>query len=494
VNYGRYQVIEEIGQGLTGLVYRAHDPQLNREVAVKVLRRDRITGEEFVSRFLKDVRVIGQLSHPNIVAIYDAGQEGPDLYMAMEFIEGSPLNDLLRIISLSVERTIEIGIQAAQTLDYAHQKGVVHGGIKPGNILLKPDKNIIVTDFGIALIQAAADALQTRQGEIMGASAYLSPEQVQGKAVDGRADIFSLGAVLYELTTGRRPFGGLDGNVFDDIIHQDPREPASISDEVTRDLSSVIMKCLRKEPGERYQTGKELARALKACQPKTATGELAAPPAEEKPPEEKKEEKKKSYLIPAAIAAAVVLLLAAGGYFYYQRTDHKQPETVPKRESLSPATAPSPITPLEAKKTAPAEPGSALAPSPEASKVAEPAAVQSKPEPDIPRQKEKKSPVVVAPGQPSQKSSVKKQAPAGKDVKPSVAQTPVTILSTPPGASAYIDEKLRGKTPMTLMLPVGKHNLRISLPGYQDLRKAVTVEETMEYPLSFQLKSGGESD
>ncbi len=504
MNYGRYQVIEEIGQGSMGLVYRAHDPQIDREVALKVLRRDRITGEEFVNRFLKEARVIGRLSHPNIVTVYDVGQEGPDLYIAMEFIEGSPLNDLLRIISLSLERIIEIGIQAAQTLDYAHQKGVVHRDIKPSNILLKSDKNIIITDFGIAHIQGSTDTLQTREGDIMGTPAYMSPEQVLGKIVDGRADIFSLGALLYELTTGRRPFGGVNGNiatVFNDIIHQEPREPAAISDEVAKDLSAVIMKCLRKEPGERYQTGNELAQALKECLTKQQKAEPEAPPAEEikeESKEEKKGEKKKSYLLSAAIAAAVVLLLAAGIYLYYQHTHSSQPETSLKQERIAPAKTPSSAMPQDVKKTAPVEsaPAPALVPAPstEPAKVAQPAAEKRKGESKIPKREEKKSPAVVSPDQPSPKSAIKKQTPAIKDVKPSVAHTPVTILSNPPGANTFIDEKLKGRTPMTLMLPVGKHNLRISLPGYRDIYKVITIEETMEYPLSFQLKSGNESD
>ena len=126
----------------------------------------------------------------------------------MEFIEGSPFNDIVRIIALSLERIIEIGIQAAETLDYSHQKGVVHRDIKPSNIILQPDKNIKITDFGIAHLEDSSETLQTLEGEIMGTPAYMSPEQVLGKSVDGRTDIFSLGTVLYELTTGRRPFGG----------------------------------------------------------------------------------------------------------------------------------------------------------------------------------------------------------------------------------------------------------------------------------------------
>lgn len=208
MNYGRYQILKEVGHGSMGVVYQAHDPQIDRLVALKVLRRDRITGESYVKRFLKEARVIGRLSHPNIVTVYDVGQVREDIYIAMEFIEGSPLNEFVRESGLLLEKIIELGIQAAETLDYAHQKGVVHRDIKPSNIILQPHGIIKITDFGIAHLEDSSETLQTLEGEIMGTPAYMSPEQVLGKSVDGRTDIFSLGTVLYELATGRRPFGG----------------------------------------------------------------------------------------------------------------------------------------------------------------------------------------------------------------------------------------------------------------------------------------------
>jgi len=485
-----------------GVVYRAHDPQIDREVALKVLRRDRITGEEFVSRFLKEARVIGRLSHPNIVTVYDVGQEEPDLYIAMEFIEGSPLNDLLRVISLSIERIVEIGIQTAQTLDYAHQKGVVHRDIKPSNILLKPDKNIIITDFGIAHIQGATDTLQTREGEIMGTPAYMSPEQVLGKIVDGRADIFSLGAVLYELTTGIRPFGGANSNiaaVFNAIMNQDPDEPAAMTDAVGKDLSAVIMKCLRKDPAERYQAGNELAQALKDSLAKLEAGTPEEPPLKEE--KAGKQASKKNYVIAAVTAAVFVMLLSAGIYFYFQPKGVSPSGTPAIQEPTVSTPAPSSAKAPEEKKPEPAAPSPSPAvppaplPAPAAvSPVDKPAAKTQKAEHKSPKQEEKKSSTSVMSEPQPQKSTVKKQANAAKDGTAAMVLTAVTILSNPRGANVYIDEKSKGKTPLTQMLSVGKHNLRISLPGYRDVRQVVTIEETMEYPLAFQLKSASESD
>ena len=288
MNYGRYQILKEVGHGSMGVVYQAHDPQIDRLVALKVLRKDRITGESFVKRFLKEARVIGRLSHPNIVTVHDVGEDQKDIYIAMEFIEGAPLQEFVGENGLLLEKIIELGIQAAETLDYAHQKGVVHRDIKPSNIILQPDGKIKITDFGIAHIEDSSETLQTLEGEIIGTPAYMSPEQVLGKSVDGRTDIFSLGAVLYELSTGRRPFGGEGKNiatVFNEIIHHDPQEPALASDLIPQEFSLIIMKCLRKATDERFQSGKELAEALKACLLKRE------PAAVEKPPTEKKKAK-----------------------------------------------------------------------------------------------------------------------------------------------------------------------------------------------------------
>ncbi len=494
MNYGRYQVIEELGQGAMGLVYRAHDPQIDRQVALKVLRRDRITGEDFVNRFLKEARVIGRLSHPNIVTVYDAGQEGPDVYIAMEFVEGSALNEILRIIPLSLQRIVEIGIQAAQTLDYAHAKGVVHRDIKPSNILLQSDKNIKITDFGIAHLEDATDTLQTRQDEIMGMPAYMSPEQAQGQLVDGRADIFSLGAVLYELTTGRRPFGGPDKNiaaVLNEIIHQDPPAPAAIAENVAGDLSAIIMKCLSKDPARRYQTGNELAQALKQY--------LAgpAPQVSDIPPVGKK---KKSYVIPVAAAAAAVLILVAGIYVYSQYSGRSVQKPAHQQENVPIPPSTSPEAPPEAKQTTPLAavkpaPVSMPAPSPVVvAPVAKPEAKMKPAEPQRKKQEDKRSPVVVPTGKQPRTMEAQKQQPQAREAKPSVSLTPVTIKSNPPGAGAYIDGTFKGTTPVTVMVPVGKHHMRIARPGYADAQKDVMIEETMEYPLSFHLKTAGESD
>jgi serine/threonine-protein kinase len=208
MNYGRYQIIKEVGRGSMGIVYQARDPNIDRLVAVKVLRHDRITTDSFVKRFLKEAKVIGRLSHPHIVTIHDVGEDQGTVYIAMEFLEGISLSEIIQDRCLDAKEVIDFGTQIAETLDYAHRKGVIHRDIKPSNIVAEPDGQIKITDFGIARIEDSSATLQTQAGAIMGTPAYMSPEQVLGHSVDGRSDLFSLGVILYELSTGRRPFGG----------------------------------------------------------------------------------------------------------------------------------------------------------------------------------------------------------------------------------------------------------------------------------------------
>ncbi|MBW1867329.1 MAG: serine/threonine protein kinase, partial [Deltaproteobacteria bacterium] len=208
MKYGRYEIIKELGRGAMGVVYQAHDPRIDRLVALKVLRPDRVTSQDFVQRFLKEAKAIGRLSHANIVTVYDVGQDHETIYIAMEFLEGRPLNEVVREKPPAVKDVINIGLQVAEALNYAHARGIVHRDIKPSNIILDDEGRIKITDFGIARIEDPEATQQTQAGEILGTPVYMSPEQVMGKTVDGRSDLYSLGIILYELTTGQRPFSG----------------------------------------------------------------------------------------------------------------------------------------------------------------------------------------------------------------------------------------------------------------------------------------------
>lgn len=266
MNYGRYQIVEELGRGSMGVVYRALDPQIDRLVALKALRHDRVTSEAFVQRFLKEAKAIGRLSHPNIVTVYDVGRDHGSIYITMEFLEGTPLNEVIQEKRLTLEEIVDLGVQIAEALDYAHQKGIVHRDIKPTNIIITPDGRAKITDFGIARIEDPSATQQTQAGEILGTPVYMSSEQVMGRPVDGRSDLYSLGVILYELSTQKRPFRGDSiAAIFRAITQDTPAEPAKTDPSISRELSDLVMKSLSKRPDNRLQTGKAMAEAIKAC-------------------------------------------------------------------------------------------------------------------------------------------------------------------------------------------------------------------------------------
>ena len=278
MEYGRYQVEKELGRGSMGMVFQAYDPKIDRRVALKVLRPDLVTSEGFAQRFLKEARAIGRLSHPNILVVHDVGSDQGTIYIAMELLTGEPFHEVMRNKEFNDKEIILLGSQAARVLDYAHQHGIVHRDIKPSNIILSPDGQIKITDFGIAHIEDPSAQQQTRAGEVLGTPAYMSPEQVLGKPIDGRSDIYSLGVILYELSTGERPFRGENlAAVFMAVTQQTPPEPAKVKPTVSPELSGIIMKCLNKAPEERFQTGKELAAALEGVrQPEATTAPVMA--------------------------------------------------------------------------------------------------------------------------------------------------------------------------------------------------------------------------
>ncbi len=264
-HFGRYRVLRELGRGSMGVVYHAHDPHIDRPVALKVLRHDRVMSQEFVERFLKEARAIGRLSHPHIVNVYDVGEDHGTVFIAMEFIEGRALNACMVGEAFDLERIAELTVQVAEALDYAHGRGIVHRDIKPSNIIVQPDGSVKITDFGIARIEDPAATQHTQAGDILGTPAYMSPEQVLGKQVDGRSDLFSLGVILYELVCGRRPFAGKAiGTVLTAIVQEEPPTPAAVRPDLPESVARVISRCLQKDPEARYRTGRELARAVRA--------------------------------------------------------------------------------------------------------------------------------------------------------------------------------------------------------------------------------------
>jgi serine/threonine-protein kinase len=262
---GRYEITERLGKGGMASVYRAHDPSIERDVAVKFLHATLAQDDEYRERFLREARAAGSLAHPNIVTVHDVGQIQGRPYMAMELLDGQTLSDLLdKDRMLPVRDAVLIGMQLARALGYAHARGIVHRDIKPGNIMLLRDgQTIKVTDFGIAHMDDGGRA-QTQVGAVLGTPQYMSPEQTRGEKLDGRSDLFSAGIVLYQMLSGERPFRG-DSlvAVATKIANEDPPSLTAKRREVPATLRRVVERCLAKSPAQRYQSGEELAEALK---------------------------------------------------------------------------------------------------------------------------------------------------------------------------------------------------------------------------------------
>ena len=265
---GRYQIREIIGEGAMACVYKAYDPEINRALAIKLLKAQLRLDGEYRNRFLREAKGAGVLSHPNIVTVFDVGEDQGHPYIAMELVEGQTLAEELKARkAISTKDIVEIGIQLARALDYAHKKGIVHRDVKPGNIMRLTDTNTIkVADFGICRIDGSdtADATQQTQiGNVLGTPHYMSPEQVVGEKVDSRSDLFSAGVVLYQLLTGHLPFeGDTLISVAYKITKTDPPSLDKVRGDLPLSLRRIVERALKKQPEKRFQSGEEFAQAL----------------------------------------------------------------------------------------------------------------------------------------------------------------------------------------------------------------------------------------
>jgi len=260
---GRYEVLSELGRGAMGVVYQAKDPQIDRLVAIKtiaLLTDDAEAEQEYRQRFFLEARAAGKLSHPGIVTIFDVGEEphthAP--YIVMEYVAGQPLSKFISSPSkVPARRALRYAQQLAEALDYAHAQGVVHRDMKPANILIGKDAHAKITDFGIAKMNLANI---THAGHVVGTPAYMSPEQLEGIAVDGRSDLFSLGVILYTMLTGHRPFqGNSAATVSFKVTKREPLPASAFDSTFPPDVDYVIARAMAKDPAARYQTGREMA-------------------------------------------------------------------------------------------------------------------------------------------------------------------------------------------------------------------------------------------
>jgi serine/threonine protein kinase len=271
---GKYYVVHEVGRGSTGTVYLSHDPFYGRDVAIKLYHAT--SGDDPESRnarrmFLGEAKMVGKMQHPNIVPIFDAGEEEGRRYVVTEHIHGArTLQAYCRSGSLlPIDQVVAIMYKCAKALHYAHSRGVIHRDIKPSNILLTQDGDVRIVDFGIALV---ADSDVSRLEGVAGSPAYMSPEQVQGLELDARSDLYSLGAVMYEMLCGQRPFrAGALGRLLRQVVQQDPEPLRSMRAEVPEDLEAAVHRALEKDPDARYKTGNEFAAELTRVHQKLRT-------------------------------------------------------------------------------------------------------------------------------------------------------------------------------------------------------------------------------
>ena len=278
-NMGRYQIQRELGRGAMAVVYLAFDPELNRNIALKVLHAERCANADVRRRFLREAKAAGRLAHGNIVTIYDVGEEQDRPYIAMELLDGRFLDSLMREgEALSWQQVRNIAMQLAGALELAQRNGVIHRDIKPANIVWLPrEQKVKITDFGIAHVEDVTQSEATQIGQIVGTPQYMSPEQITGRPVDARSDLFSLGVVLYQLLARQRPFSGdTVAALTYQIAHQKPRPLGEVVSGVPAALTDIVDRLLAKDPGARFQSAQELSMALSRVREGQAPPEPAA--------------------------------------------------------------------------------------------------------------------------------------------------------------------------------------------------------------------------
>lgn len=467
---GRYELLGELGRGAMGVVYRARDPIIDRVVALKTIDSGR-SGEaatSFTERFFQEARSAGRLNHPNIVTIYDAGDAGGQAYIAMEFLEGTGLREMLdEQAPLSIARAVEIAGQVARGLAYAHEHGVVHRDVKPANIIILRNRRPKITDFGIARL-GEADVLA---GSRAGSPKYMSPEQIRGDgALDGRSDIFSLGAVLYEMLTGRQPFGGAEVvDIMRTVLQDHPQPPSAHNARVPPELDALVLRMLAKRPDERHPSARWLYRELRQVEetlekepsgpapradaptrkvsledPTLVMGDEHPAPAAAPQPGPMKRYSGRLAAAAAVLIAAAVIVLAP----WRESPPPPAPQAAAPIIAVAPPTATDPPEPQSPPPVAAPEKPPEPAPPPKA----KPRAAKKPPEP---------APVAVPEPAPPPVEVV--VAPPPKPAPPPPPQTGKIVLAVSPWGEVYIDGRLHGTTPplAELELPPGRHRVEI---------------------------------
>ncbi len=486
---GRYQIVGELGRGAMGIVYRALDPAINRPVAIKTIKLAEFTDsaerERLRDRLFREAQSAGILSHPNIVTVYDVGEEGEVTYIAMELVDGPSLEMLL----LGPEppepqRIVSILQQTAAALDYAHKKGIVHRDIKPANIMLDEEGAAKITDFGVAKIAESQQMTQT--GMVLGTPNYMSPEQVQGKPVDGRADQFSLAVAAYEMLTGEKPFAAEQlTTVLYKIVSEEPLAPHHLNPSLGWAVAMVLNRALAKDPAKRYPTCAEFIAALdsalkskKGWKPiprgssqNLPTEVVAAPIGVTTTQRSVRTAAPRRRLVWQILAAGLVALGVVALLFVAAERWMSQSE--PERQVAVNRPAPAPVA---APKPAPMPPAQPAVIEPETPPAATPVPTESQPAAQPPE------PAATSPVESQAVTPAPKPPVARTPAVASTAEQPLQIVTSPPGADTFLDNDFsKGcKSPCSFHVSPGRHTLIISMRGYRRELRIVEVQRPQE--------------
>jgi serine/threonine-protein kinase len=498
---GRYKIVRELGRGAMGVVYLATDPTIGRSVAIKTIRLGEVTNAEerarLRERLFREARSAGVLSHPGIVTIYDMEAQDDVAYIAMEYVNGPTLDQLISGQPLPADRMFSILGQAAVALDYAHQKGIVHRDIKPANIMVTEDGLSKITDFGIAKISTNDQFTMT--GAIVGTPHYMAPEQVQGLAVDGRADQFSLAVITFEMLTGEKPFTGEQlTTVVYKIVAEEPVLAHRLNSTLNQQITNVLRRALAKKPDARYPNCEKFVDALEAAcaaakgwKPLPRGGGLNLPTAVEarRPAnvslsrgteETKPSGRRKMGILPVlfaiVVAAGLVVLIAWQAAPWLTDSSPKTPVTQAQPPAPQPASPPAPA-PEDKKPSAmpPPEADQAEAQTGANKEARNAARTEAQTEADGATPERGPIPAPVAADQHARLAS--------RQSAPDLSSSPylkISVASIPPDATAMLDDRPDSActTPCALDATSGQHMVSISRPGYQTEHRPVTVANT----------------
>ncbi|HUO28656.1 MAG TPA: protein kinase [Bryobacteraceae bacterium] len=498
---GRYKIVRELGRGAMGVVYLATDPTIGRSVAIKTIRLGEVTNAEerarLRERLFREARSAGVLSHPGIVTIYDMEAQDDLAFIAMEYVNGPTLEQLLAGPAMPPERIFNILGQTAVALDYAHQKGIVHRDIKPANIMVTEDGSVKITDFGIAKINTSEQFTMT--GAIVGTPHYMAPEQVQGQAVDGRADQFSLGVIVFEMLTGEKPFTGEQlTTVVYKIVAEEPAAPQRLNSTLNQQITNVLRRALAKKPDARYPNCQKFVDALEAAcatakgwKPLARGGSLNLPTAmevrrpakvalprqardteETKPREERHSMGFLPVFLAILVAAGLVVLIAwqAAPWLTGSSSKPEVAQTQPPVQTPVQTPAPPPVT--DEKKPSPMPPAPENAGNTKDAKPEETAKTDASEARDASSEAPERGPI------PAPAREDRPRAP--KQTSPDAGVNPylkVSVSTIPPDATAMLDNQPDSvcTTPCALDATPGQHVVTITRQGYQTEHRQVTV-------------------